>query len=346
MSIRESFCPLCGEPSAGDLCSRCRVGRTRWMQASHRVECIICPTCGSRKTGAIWQDSPVSREELTRDLAIQAVRLISEARDAEYQVTARERSPNRTIARVHVKANLFGVPVEDEAEVEVVWRKETCDRCSRISGGYFEGVIQVRAAGRALSPREQEFATRIACEVEERLQEGGARLSFISRMTEEEGLDIVVGRSRMGERIAQEITGALGGRYTVHPKLTGEKDGKRLYRITYSIRLPRLQKGDVVEVEGECLEVRETGKRQLKVFHLGTGSMTILPPSSTFRLIGNVRDALPALIAYTEGRTAGILDPETFATREVRIPGWLKTEAGSQIRVLVDRPGDRIVVVG
>ena len=101
--------------------------------------------------------------------------------------------------------------------MEVVWRGETCDRCRRISGGYFEGVVQVRAAGRALSPREQEVATRIACEVEERLQEGGARLSFISRMTEEEGLDIVVGQSRMGERIAQEITGALGGKYTVHP---------------------------------------------------------------------------------------------------------------------------------
>ena len=346
MSIRESFCPLCGQPSAGDLCDRCRAGKTRWMEASPRVECITCPTCGSRKTGAIWQDSPVSREELTKELVIRAVRLIPEVRDAEFQVTSRDRSPNRTIAKVRVNAKVFGVPVEDEAEMEVVWRGETCDRCSRISGGYFEGVVQVRAADRSLSPREQEVATRIACEVEERLQEGGARLSFISRMTGEEGLDIVVGRSSMGERIAQEITGALGGRYTVHPKLTGEKDGKRLFRITYSLRLPRFQKGDVVEVDGEYLEVREPGKRQLKVFHLGLGSMTILPPSSTFRIVGNVRDGVPALIAYMEGRTAGIIDPVTFATREVRMPGWVKVTAGSEVRVLPDRPADRIVIVG
>ena len=346
MSIRESFCPLCGGPSVEDLCSRCRAGRTRWMEAPPRVECITCPTCGSRKKGAIWQDSPVSREELTRELAVQAVRLVPEVRDAEFRVTSRERSPNRTIASIRVKATLFGVPVEDEAEVEVVFRGETCDRCSRISGGYFEGVVQVRAAGRALSPHEQEVAARIACEVEERLQEGGARLSFISRMTEEEGLDIVVGKSAMGERIAQEITGALGGRYTVHPKLTGEKDGKRLYRITYSIRLPRLQKGDVIEADGEYLEVREAGKRQLKVFHLGTGSMTVFFPGAPYRIIGNVRDAVSALVAYTEAGTAGVLDPETFATREVRMPGWVETAAGSQIRVLLDRSGDRIVVVG
>ena len=346
MSIRESFCPLCGQPSRGDLCGRCRVGKTRWMEAPARVECITCPTCGSMKAGATWQDSPVTREELTKELVSRAVRLIPEAREAEFQVTSRERSPNRTIAKVRVKANVFGVPVEDEAEMEVVWRGETCDRCSRISGGYFEGVVQVRAEGRPLSPREQEVATRIACEVEERLQEGGSRLSFISRMTDQEGLDIIVGQNAMGERIAQEITGSLGGRYTVHPKLTGEKDGKRLYRITYSIRLPRLQKGDVVEADGEYLEVRETGKRQLKVFQLGSGSMGVLPPASPMRVVGNVRESVPALIAYMEERTAGIIDPETFATREVRIPGWVKAATGSQIRVLRDRAVDRLIIVG
>jgi nonsense-mediated mRNA decay protein 3 len=315
------------------------------MEFSPRVECITCPTCGSRKTGAIWQDSPYSREELTRELALRGVRLIPEARDAEFRVTARERSPNRTEATVRVRANLYGVPVEEEARVEIVWRGETCDRCSRISGGYFEGVVQVRAAGRPLTPREQEVAARIACEVEERLQEGGSRLSFISRMTDEEGLDIVVGESTMGEEIAREISGALGGRYTVHPKLAGEKDGKRLYRITYSLRLPRLQKGDVVEAGGEYLEVRETGKRR-KVFHLGTGTMAVLSTDAPFRIIGNVRDAVPALIAYTDGGVAGVLDPETFVTREVQVPGWVKAQAGSHIRVLVDRIADRLVIAG
>jgi nonsense-mediated mRNA decay protein 3 len=316
------------------------------MECSPRVECITCPTCGSRRTGSIWQESPPSREDLARELAIQAVRLIPESRDAEFQVASRERSPNRTEATVRVRASLFGVPVEEEARVEMVWRGETCDRCSRISGGYFEGVVQVRAAGRPLSPREQEVAARIACDVEERLQEGGFRLSFISRMTEEEGLDIVVGQSAMGEEIAREITGALGGRYTAHPKLCGEKDGKRLYRITYSVRLPRLQKGDVIESDGEYLEVRETGKRQLKVYHLGTGSMTIFPSGSPYRIIGNVREAVPALIAYIDGGMAGILHPETFATTEVRMPGWVKAGAGSQVRVLPDRVADRIIVVG
>ncbi|HVN65768.1 MAG TPA: 60S ribosomal export protein NMD3 [Methanomicrobiales archaeon] len=346
MSIRESICPLCGEPSEGDLCGRCRAGRTRWMEVSPRAECITCPTCGSRKAGAAWQDSPVPRDELARELAIRAVRLAPEVRETEFRVDLWEKSPNRTIATVRVRAKLFGIHVEDEARVEILWRGETCDRCSRISGGYFEGVVQVRADGRAISPREREVAARIASEVEERLLERGARLSFISRMTEEEGLDIIVGENAMGEEIAREVTGALGGRYTVHTKLAGEKDGRRVYRITYSVRLPRLQKGDVIEADGEYLEVRETGKRQLKVFRLGTGGTTGIPHDTPCRLVGNVREAVPALIAFTEAGVAGILDPGTFATREVRVPGWVKAPAGSRIRVLPDRAADRLVIVG
>ena len=154
------------------------------------------------------------------------------------------------------------------------------------------------------------------------------------------------GSQHIGLQIAQAIVGQLGGRYTTHPKLVGEKNGRQLYRITYSIRLPRLQKGDVVETDGEYIEVRETGKRQLKVFQLGTGSMGVLSPEVALRVIGNVRESVPALVAYMEKRTAGIIDPETFATREVRIPGWVKAAAGSQVRVLRDRAADRLIIVG
>ncbi len=316
------------------------------MEAAPRVEAVTCPTCESRRTGAAWQDNPVSRGELAGELARQAVRLVPEARDPEFRVTTHDRSPNRTEATVRVRARLFGVPVEDEARVEILWKGETCDRCSRISGGYFEGVVQVRASGRPLTAREQETAARIAGEVEDRLQEGGSRLSFISRMTDEEGLDIVVGQSAMGEDIAREITGALGGRYTVHPKLAGEKDGKRLYRITYSVRLPRLQRGDVIEADGEYLEIRETGKRQLKVYSLASGTLTAIPPDPLYRVIGNVRDSRPALIAYLEKDMAGIVDPESFRTREIRMPRWVKAAAGSEVRVLLDHQADRIVPVG
>jgi hypothetical protein len=36
----------------------------------------------------------------------------------------------------------------------------------------------------------------------------------------------------------------------------------------------------------------------------------------------------------------------TFATREARVPGWVKAAAGARIRVLPDRVADRLVIVG
>ena len=58
-------------------------------------------------------------------------------------------------------------------------------------------------------------------------------------MTENrDGLDITVGSQHIGLLIVQGITAQFGGRYTTHPKLVGEKNGRQLFRITYLVRLP------------------------------------------------------------------------------------------------------------
>jgi hypothetical protein len=69
----------------------------------------VTAVCSSRNT------------DLAKELARGAVRLLPEARNAEFQVTSRERSPNRTEATVRVRADLDGVPVEGEARIELVY---------------------------------------------------------------------------------------------------------------------------------------------------------------------------------------------------------------------------------
>jgi len=133
----------------------------------------------------------------------------------------------------------YNTPVEGTCTVELIWHKEQCDRCNRISGSYYEGNVQVRADGRLPSTYEIQTAAGIAQAVEDSLQAGGERLSFICDMGQtREGLDITVGSQHIGALISQGIIAQLGGRYTTHPKLVGEKNGRQLFRITYSVRLP------------------------------------------------------------------------------------------------------------
>ncbi|WP_067049996.1 60S ribosomal export protein NMD3 [Methanofollis ethanolicus] len=346
VDILPSVCPRCGKPSVG-LCRECRAAETAWLICDPRVESIYCPVCDSQKHGKTWSDTMVDRETLIRELAVSALHLHADVRGSEIVISSYDPSPNRTIARMDVSGTLYGVPVSGECTTKIVWRKEQCDRCNRISGGYYEGIIQVRATDRKLSGREMETAARIAEQTEDVLQEGGARLSFVSKIDEtKDGLDIVVGSNQMGQAIASDITAALGGRLTTHPKLVGEKEGKRLFRITFLVRLPRYQKGDVVVQRGRYVEVRQTGHGQLQVFDLQDGTNRFIAEDEAERLVGNVGEAETALVAYLYDDIVGILDPKTQGAVECRVVPWLHPEEGGTVLVLRDPETRLFVLVG
>jgi nonsense-mediated mRNA decay protein 3 len=189
-------------------------------------------------------------------------------------------------------------------------------------------------------------AERIAVQVEDTLQAAGERLAFISGVEEKEGLDIIVGSHRMGQEIARQVTGALGGQCTVHPTLVGERDGRPVYRITYSIRLPRWKKGDVVWTGKEYLEVRESGGREVKTFDLANGGTKSVPPEPDWRLVSNVREAVDAVVAYTDRGVIGLLDPVTWSAVEIRALPWILPREGGMLRVLRDTVRGNLVIVG
>jgi nonsense-mediated mRNA decay protein 3 len=347
MNIQKTFCPRCGAPTEEGLCPRCRAADTRLLVCEPRVTAVSCPTCGSLKRGKTWSDLQVDREELVHELVLSAVTTHQDAKDIGVAIRCEETVPNRTSCTVEVDATLYTVPVHGTCQVEIVWQRETCDRCSRISGGYYEGIVQVRATGRKITGYEREVAASIANQAEETLQQAGERLSFISDLQDSrDGLDVVVGSQHLGQTIAQMVTGALGGRYTTHPKLVGERDGKALYRVTYSIRLPFYQKGDVVVVRGNYYEVRDIDVQRLRVFDLQGGTGRTLQENEIERRIGNVREAESAIVAFIHGNTIGLLDPKTYETREVNALPWLYPVEGEPIRVLRDSEQNQLVIVG
>ncbi|MDH7593384.1 MAG: 60S ribosomal export protein NMD3 [Methanomicrobiales archaeon] len=345
MQIKESFCPRCGRPSVGP-CPVCASGEAPAISFQQRAECIRCPVCGMIRKQGGWRWAE-EKETIAERLAESAVVFHPMVEDREISISCQERSSNRTLCEIHARGMLRGAPVEASGEVEIVWRKELCTRCSRRSGGYYEGVVQVRASRRACTPYEHAVALGIAESAESSLQESGDTLSFILRTEEVHGaLDIVVGTQSLGRLIASRIVDRLGGTYRSHPKLVGEKNGIPIYRVTYVIRLPFYQKGDVIEAEGHYSEIRESGAKNVTLFDLETGRTRVSPQEETWRLVGNVREAQHALIAFRERDIVGIIEPATGITREIRAVNWLEEQPGEAIRVIVDLERETLVVVG
>jgi len=345
MGIQDRFCPKCGKITENEgLCGECQVLSTKWFTCDKRAMSTHCPSCGAIKVANTWSDSTKERADLAPDLAKSAVHLHPDVKNAEIDVTVVDMTVNRSRAYLVIRGELYDKPVEEKCTVELVWHKEQCDRCNRISGSYYEGVVQVRADGRIPSRYEILMVLSIAQQVEDNLQSGGERLSFINDMNEiHDGVDIIIGSQHIGVMICKNIIAQLGGRYTTHPKLVGEKCGRQLFRITYALRLPKYQKQDIILSEGKYAEVDRVESNHIRVMDLANGSFRAIKDTDVERIIGNARNAIEALVVFSDKDIIGILDPDTGHTIEFKKFAWMCARPGDHLNIL--RDGEQIVVV-
>jgi nonsense-mediated mRNA decay protein 3 len=343
--ITGNFCPKCGKPSETDgLCNQCRIGSTPWFTCDKRVQSTNCPSCGAIKVVNTWTDSALERSDLGPDVAKSAVHFHPDVKKPVIEVSIHDLTVNRSRATLVLRGLLYNKTVEATCTVEILWHKEQCDRCNRISGSYYEGIVQVRAEGRIPSTFEIQSTASIAQEIEDNLQAGGERLSFISDMNEiHNGLDIIIGSQHIGFLISQAIVARLGGRYTTHPKLVGEKNGRQLYRVTYSVRLPRFQKDDVVKIKNRYYQVLRVESHHVQALDLRDGNAKSVREDDIEKIIGNARNAEQALVVFADGKNMGILDPKSSQTREYPHLKWLDVLTGEQIQLM--RDGDQMVFV-
>ncbi|MDR3102633.1 MAG: 60S ribosomal export protein NMD3 [Methanocalculaceae archaeon] len=346
MSLTSGFCSKCGSPSEnGKLCGNCRAKDIVWIRIEPRVQCTFCPTCGSTKAAGIWTDCPVERQELACNLVNSAISIHRDVTNIQRDTNITDLSVNRSIATVFVSGTLYGVPVEITQKVQIVWACEQCNRCCRISGSYYEGVIQVRAAGRKPTPFELRRAAEIAYQIEDQLQNAGDRLSFVSDITEQkDGIDIIFSSQTIGSAISRDICGALGGSFTTHPKLVGEKAGIKLYRVTYSLRLPRFSRGDIIKHGRGYFRIFRQTKDMLFVQDLATCLSRNFREDDSVSSIGNIQIAETATVVYRDAGTLGVLDPATQNVAEIPDYTWIEADAGDTI--LFVRDCDTLIPVG
>ena len=109
-----------------------------------------------------------------------------------------------------------------ERSVNVEMKTVMCRNCSRISGGYFQGIIQLRGD----PERIEKYARTLIKNLE--------RKTFITKTEEKDkGLDLYVGSSKA----VVETMSELRMKALITKKLVGTQRGRRLYRTTFLIRL-------------------------------------------------------------------------------------------------------------
>ena len=350
MSESREFCPRCGDavperrdPLPGDpggrdalLCDDCYFADFELIDAPDRIEVLVCSGCGAIHRGDSWRD--VGARDYT-DVAVdevaEALGVHVDAEDVEWGVDPEQVDENTIRMHCRFSGVVRGTLRSAEVTVPVKISRGTCDRCGRIAGGYYAGIVQVRADERELRPAEREEALEIAESYVADQEAKGDREAFITEVKPtDDGPNVKLSSNRLAKNVAGRITEELGGSYESYPTLvTEDGDGNEVYRVTFAVRLPRYAAGEILDPKDGGGPVLVTGvSGRLRGVRLASGDTYSAPfeegasPDAT--RLGTHEDAAETTVVTVEDEHAiQVLDPETYEARTVPNPSFVDDDA-------------------
>lgn len=338
------FCPKCGIETNQlycKVCKNCFLKDFKLFDIPKILKAKICPVCGSYFKSGKW----ILYKDL-KDIIFSVVEdsleIYKDAKDIKINLIPENGATNEIstfMVTIQVDARVRDIKIKEEAKTTVRIKSETCDTCSRISGGYYEGIVQIRGKNRYPSQEERKKCIDLAYKVIENNQDTN-RSAFITDIKKiKEGTDIYVGSINIGRKLCRTIIENFGGKFTESPKLYGKKDGKDLYRISFSVRLPEFVQGDIIAVKNKVIEVKKLSKQQIKGIDLNTWKQYILTSKQKIQKLCNRKDAVKTVLISVEKDIIQILDPDTYKPVILKKPILLNIKSGSDINIVKTSKG-------
>ncbi|MCD4704056.1 MAG: NMD protein affecting ribosome stability and mRNA decay [Methanosarcinaceae archaeon] len=337
------ICPKCGKDTKklyGNVCKECYLKKLTLLQLPLVLHLKICATCGAHFDRGKWKDTTdlddIIIEKVNNELMVH-----EDAEDIDLYIEPIKKSPYIYNIRVKVDATVYGDPIHEEVNTEIRLDREACDICSRIAGGYFEAIVQIRGTGRTPDANEKKKCMQITNDVLIQMENKGDRLAFVSHTIDsKDGIDLYIGSANTGRHLCKTIKTEIGGSFSESPTLFGQKEGKEIYRVTFAMRLPQYTSGEIIYTGGRTVEVKTCGKN-VKGIDLVTGSRFLakLEDVEDAERLGMVHDASMAVLVTVEDDTIMVLHPSTYQTVTIQRPLFLESKAGEEIPVLANEHG-------
>jgi len=265
------YCVDCGKEKQifrEGSCKECYLKQHSFSQAPVYIDIPICAHCGSLKYKSNWTTD--SFQEILQRYARQQLHLSDELSEVTISFvydTILDVFPLEII----INATLDGAPIQEKHTVTVRMRKNVCEVCSKMFGGYHEAIIQIRPYKKKLSKNTLEKLQDFIESHIYTIQQQGNRTLFISDMGEEHGgLDYFLSDKQSAYTIVKKTQEMFGGEITTSSKNVGMKDGKQLYKMTYLLRLYPFQSGDLISLKGTFFFVQRFSQTKIRLIHLQT----------------------------------------------------------------------------
>ncbi len=288
-----STCIKCGRTGQlvdGRLCPNCYLEVYGLGVFPKTIRVTVCSRCGAYKFHGRWFPGADGIEDAVK-LLLQVSFRPTEHVDY-YRIESLELVHDKyhgDYARVRVVGRLKGFNEEYERDylVRISIVKQLCPSCFRRAAGAAQAVVQVRGWGGRLSEELRERLYEFLSNLPAAVMDNVIEIEEVR-----EGINVKVLDHATARLIASKIRAAFAAKVVESHKLVGRRsDGKRLSKLTISVRLPFFSQGSIVDYDGRLALVEEITGGYVYVKPLGSRRRHRVPLDKSWTLLTEPYDA-------------------------------------------------------
>lgn len=226
-----SFCPKCGASEGNFIkgfCEKCFLEDHEIVFVPEKIEVDYCTKCeGILFKGKMSDQTPELLEEIIRS-KIKVKDLLNEKLSIELVPFGDDKSK----AIITFSGEVDSQKISFQKETLLKPLNICCKDCSKLVGGYFEAILQVRG--------EKELTEKIISFSEKFLEKEKKfdRLAKITKLEKDKhGFNAYLASKQAALKLAREIASRHNSRMTSSSKIVGRKAGRDVKRVTFCVRV-------------------------------------------------------------------------------------------------------------
>jgi len=240
------FCIVCGSegPLSSDrMCESCLRSRVTLSLMPEKIQQFRCAKCGAHEVKGRW--SQINSNDLC-DLRIRENLVIDERSDnSQVEFSIQEIDDRTKRLHIEVNAEVDGYIFSDSHSPLLQTSNAVCPPCTRKAGDYFEAIVQLRSAGRKLSPKELSDLRKTLDQVISSMEPNP--MFFVTKEgSVPGGWDLQMGSKALARAWGRKLVKLFGGTIKESSTVVGVSDGADVTRLTMSYRKPAYGIGDVI----------------------------------------------------------------------------------------------------
>ncbi len=360
-------CYKCGkeikDTDVDGQCPECFEQDNPLFELPEEVSKDVCQNCLSYKREGKWIDPDTTEIvettfEVSEEALIEAINLndgIEEwyiVNNLPEFVDAGELYVNYSVTRDHsdrlpgdvtLEVKAVGKLVQDvlqikDSNLRVRTVPGQCKRCSKMAGGYFESIVQVRAENREIFSDERDKIVEIAKKKIDSILDQD-RMGFLSKFDNmDEGVDFYMGSKSAARKLAEELRVKLGGDISESYTTVGwnNQESKEVSRNTTLLKIPEFKNGDFVRVrdDGDInhFRVESISKDRSRLTDLMDGS-EFRADNEDVNLVSREENLEEGLVVSKGNATLQVMRMDSYETIDLSDPG-IEVDEGDHIDII------------